>query len=183
MTRRVSTSGVKGVDLDAQPNSLASRGLRRRFRRPFRHQRGARSSSSTSMIARQLAFPADCAAKLTEEDRAYRSALSPVRRLPLEVLGEIFKLVVPSFLNASDREMMGNMGRVCQRWRDAFLNVSSLWRGIILGPCLCPVQDTVGAVRRHEEHVYSIRWSIQNPCSPFLAQSPTVSRSAQRAIV
>ncbi|KAF6747827.1 hypothetical protein DFP72DRAFT_918355 [Ephemerocybe angulata] len=103
------------------------------------------------MIARQLAFLADCAARLTEEDRAHRSALSPVRRLPLEVLGEIFKLVVPSFLNASDREMMGNMGRVCQRWRDALLNASSLWRGIILGPCLCPAQDTVGAVRRHEE--------------------------------
>ncbi|KAF5311705.1 hypothetical protein D9611_009556 [Ephemerocybe angulata] len=102
-------------------------------------------------IARQLDFMTECAAKLADEHQVYRSVLSPVRRVPMEILGEIFKLVVPSFLNSSDREMLGNLGSVCLGWRLATLSTPALWRGVILGPCICPDQGTVGAQRLHEE--------------------------------
>ncbi|KAF6750748.1 hypothetical protein DFP72DRAFT_778175, partial [Ephemerocybe angulata] len=63
-----------------------------------------------------------------EELKGYRSILSPIRRLPLEILGEIFKYNFPTFLNSFDRKRLRNLGRVCQRWRDALRSVPSLWK-------------------------------------------------------
>ncbi|KAF5332302.1 hypothetical protein D9611_008063 [Ephemerocybe angulata] len=100
-------------------------------------------------LMRQLEMMAEHVLQLEEELMVYRTVLSPLRRLPLEILGEIFKLMFPSFLNAYDRKEMRNLGSVCRRWRDALLNASSLWKGVILGPCICRPRTTKKSKRRH----------------------------------
>ncbi|KAF5320332.1 hypothetical protein D9611_011327 [Ephemerocybe angulata] len=82
--------------------------------------------------------------------RLIQGILSPIRRVPIEVLGEIFKMVVPYILGPVDRGMVGNMGRVCQRWRDALLNTPSVWRGLLIRPCRCRNLIPEELSRRHE---------------------------------
>ncbi|KAF5330023.1 hypothetical protein D9611_014513 [Ephemerocybe angulata] len=100
-------------------------------------------------LTRQMDMLVEHLAQVEEELKGYRSILSPIRRLPLEILGEIFKYNFPTFLNSFDRKRLRNLGRVCQRWRDALRSVPSLWKGVILGACDCRPRDSRKANRRH----------------------------------
>ncbi|KAF6745479.1 hypothetical protein DFP72DRAFT_1176262 [Ephemerocybe angulata] len=59
-------------------------------------------------------------------------ALSAIRRVPNEIMGEIFafSLETPSPLNKAGREELVNFGLVCQTWRDATLLTHRLWSSV-----------------------------------------------------
>ncbi|KAF6762451.1 hypothetical protein DFP72DRAFT_802369, partial [Ephemerocybe angulata] len=64
---------------------------------------------------------------LVEERRRHHAVLSPLRRMPLELLGEIFTMVLPYILDYSGRQDVINLGLVCKRWRDATIYTHRLW--------------------------------------------------------
>ncbi|KAJ2924623.1 hypothetical protein H1R20_g12479, partial [Candolleomyces eurysporus] len=65
--------------------------------------------------------------ELEEELRAHRAVLSPVRKLPLEILGEIFGLVVDPPLDRDGRSQLLDLCLVCKTWRDAAVLTHRLW--------------------------------------------------------
>ncbi|KAJ7470999.1 hypothetical protein FB451DRAFT_324461 [Mycena latifolia] len=74
--------------------------------------------------------------KLTEErDRigayveAHNALISPVRRLPLDIIQEIFMACIPTHRNCvmSAREAPVLLGRICSAWRAISLSTPNLW--------------------------------------------------------
>ncbi|KAJ2914701.1 hypothetical protein MD484_g5692, partial [Candolleomyces efflorescens] len=59
-------------------------------------------------------------------------ALSPVSRIPAELLGEIFSMALPDSLNEWNREQLLAFCRVCKPWREAALATRWLWSGVIV---------------------------------------------------
>ncbi|KAF7299767.1 hypothetical protein HMN09_00982600 [Mycena chlorophos] len=66
---------------------------------------------------------------LAGEIAAYEALISPIRRIPDDVLEEIFSACLPSDRNcamsASDAPLL--LGRVCGRWRNVAFRTPSLW--------------------------------------------------------
>ncbi|KAF5311653.1 hypothetical protein D9611_009536 [Ephemerocybe angulata] len=59
-------------------------------------------------------------------------ALSASRKVPFEVLGEIFELLLPDVLDDADRKTLIDLTLVCKNWREAALQKHRLWSGISL---------------------------------------------------
>ncbi|KAF6745946.1 hypothetical protein DFP72DRAFT_639453 [Ephemerocybe angulata] len=72
--------------------------------------------------------------RLEEQHRHHRAILSPMRRIPLEVLAEIFVLVCRPIQSEYDRRTVINLGLVCKSWRAATLLAHRLWTGISFTP-------------------------------------------------
>ncbi|KAJ7114029.1 hypothetical protein C8R44DRAFT_549326, partial [Mycena epipterygia] len=65
--------------------------------------------------------------------RAEHAILSPLRRIPPEVLGEIFVWTLPDALNAG-RDLKDSpwlLTHISRRWRETVLSTPSLWSFII----------------------------------------------------
>lgn len=65
----------------------------------------------------------------------YRTVLSPCRRIPVEILGEIFAYLAPG--ECGNRAgTVANLCRVCKTWRYAALLLSSIWHevAVVLHP-------------------------------------------------
>ncbi|KAF6751222.1 hypothetical protein DFP72DRAFT_1138318 [Ephemerocybe angulata] len=73
-------------------------------------------------------------AALEEDARRHRAILSPVRRMPLELLGEIFVFANPPTLNELARRDFVNHELVCKQWREAALGTHRLWCGLTITP-------------------------------------------------
>ncbi|KAF6748471.1 hypothetical protein DFP72DRAFT_1015076, partial [Ephemerocybe angulata] len=58
--------------------------------------------------------------------------LSSSRKVPLEVLGEIFANAVPSVLDEGARNTLLDLCLVCKNWREAALHYPRLWSGVAL---------------------------------------------------
>ncbi|KAF6741737.1 hypothetical protein DFP72DRAFT_239953 [Ephemerocybe angulata] len=58
--------------------------------------------------------------------------LSSSRKVPLEVLGEIFANAVPSVLDEGARNTLLDLCLVCKNWREAALHYPRLWSGVVL---------------------------------------------------
>ncbi|KAJ7144766.1 hypothetical protein C8R43DRAFT_840968, partial [Mycena crocata] len=66
-----------------------------------------------------------------EHLRRGRGILSPIRRLPVEILGEIFSFTLPDDRKvAAIHKSPWILGRICSRWRAASISLSSLWTEI-----------------------------------------------------
>ncbi|KAF6744896.1 hypothetical protein DFP72DRAFT_927112, partial [Ephemerocybe angulata] len=63
-----------------------------------------------------------------------RGALSAIRRIPQEILGEIFSSVLgaPVPLDLTGRNELLDLGLVCRRWREATLLTHQLWCGLTI---------------------------------------------------
>ncbi|KAF5318229.1 hypothetical protein D9611_014743 [Ephemerocybe angulata] len=77
--------------------------------------------------------------KLEMELERHRAILSPVRRVPREVLGHVFTFLRPyeheeKVRNAVGRTDLLRLSRVCKLWRDAALVTHELWAGLQLNP-------------------------------------------------
>jgi hypothetical protein len=69
--------------------------------------------------------------ELEKDLRLREAALSPMRQMPVEVLGEIFSLALPDrFLDESGRQQLLNVSLVCRIWRDAALSARWLWGNV-----------------------------------------------------
>ncbi|KAJ2930129.1 hypothetical protein H1R20_g6939, partial [Candolleomyces eurysporus] len=67
---------------------------------------------------------------LEEDRREHQAILSFVRRIPAEVLGEIFKSMLPSVLNEEGRKQLVNLCLVCKPWCHAARLTHRLWSGL-----------------------------------------------------
>ncbi|KAJ2914140.1 hypothetical protein MD484_g6260, partial [Candolleomyces efflorescens] len=65
--------------------------------------------------------------KLEDQLMSYRAVLSPIRRMPAEVLGQIFTLSLPDLLQYGARGRLLDLQLVCKSWRDAARLTHSLW--------------------------------------------------------
>ena len=72
---------------------------------------------------------------LRGQERARHAILSPVRRVPAEVWGQIFLLSVPPVLDDSGRQALVGLSLVCWNWRNAALGTLRLWGGIKIFLC------------------------------------------------
>ncbi|EDR04257.1 uncharacterized protein LACBIDRAFT_304790 [Laccaria bicolor S238N-H82] len=69
---------------------------------------------------------------LSDEIEAHRALISPIRRIPFDVLGEIFVHCLPDGRNAvmSSREAPILLGRICSAWRSIALSTPRLWASL-----------------------------------------------------
>jgi len=69
---------------------------------------------------------------LSEEIEAHRALISPIRQLPLDVLGEIFVHCLPEGRNAvmSSEEAPILLGRICSAWRSIARSTPRLWASL-----------------------------------------------------
>ncbi|KAF6747452.1 hypothetical protein DFP72DRAFT_919870 [Ephemerocybe angulata] len=77
--------------------------------------------------------------KLEVELERHRAVLSPVRRIPREVLGHVFTFLHPyeggeKVRNAAGRKDLLQLSLVCKLWRDATLGTHELWTGLQIRP-------------------------------------------------
>ncbi|KAJ7602348.1 hypothetical protein DFH06DRAFT_952076, partial [Mycena polygramma] len=91
-----------------------------------------RTSNFFYEIKETFSYISDHFAELENFLRLHRSTLSPIRRLPGEILCEIFAFVtVPAFslgrTEDDPREPPWTLGLVCKRWRDHAISYQSLW--------------------------------------------------------
>lgn len=66
-------------------------------------------------------------ARLTDLIQQYRSILSPLRRLPPEVLAEIFKIAVQDGWGLTDRQQLLDLCLVCKMWCNVAYSTPDLW--------------------------------------------------------
>ena len=74
---------------------------------------------------------------------SHRALLSPVRRLPPEVVAEIFVHCLPTNHNAlmSIGEAPLLLGRICRTWRDISISMPQLWCSLHVVIPLCVIRD------------------------------------------
>ncbi|KAF6754827.1 hypothetical protein DFP72DRAFT_1067978 [Ephemerocybe angulata] len=77
--------------------------------------------------------------KLEQELERHRAILSPVRRIPGEVLGHIFTFLQPfengeKVRTADGRKELVGLSLVCKLWHDATLCTHGLWTGLQIKP-------------------------------------------------
>lgn len=86
-----------------------------------------------------------------------RSVLSPIRRLPAEILGEIFLFAAegcsmiwprPNGTKADEDSMPWLLGKICSFWRSVALSLPKLWVEIHLTVKFCPSEDETRSLRR-----------------------------------
>ena len=86
-----------------------------------------------------------------------RSVLSPIRRLPAEILGEIFLFAAegcsmiwprPNGTKADEDSMPWLLGKICSFWRSVALSLPKLWVEIHLTVKFCPSEDEARSLRR-----------------------------------
>jgi hypothetical protein len=71
--------------------------------------------------------------ELEEELHHHKAVLSPIRRIPAEVLGQVVTLVLPVTLSYWERRQLLNFCLVCKPWRDAALAARWIWRSVGVG--------------------------------------------------
>ena len=78
---------------------------------------------------------------LSDEIEAHRALISPIRQLPLDVLGEIFVHCLPEGRNAvmSSQEAPILLGHICSAWRSIALSTPWLWSSLHI-PTPTPTQ-------------------------------------------
>ncbi|KAJ7742570.1 hypothetical protein B0H16DRAFT_1563008 [Mycena metata] len=94
---------------------------------PFAPYLGTNYCPSDEEVLKLNAFLSTALCLPTVE--AHRALLSPARRLPLDVLQEIFVACMPSHRNCvmSAQETPVLLGRICSSWRDISLSTPRLW--------------------------------------------------------
>ncbi|KAJ6467217.1 hypothetical protein DFH09DRAFT_1345659 [Mycena vulgaris] len=88
-------------------------------------------SLQTTLV--QLSRQRDEAAEFLHK---HRNIISPVRRIPEELLCEIFSLTLPWYRRVNGdvvHQPSWRLGHVCARWRGAAINYSPLWRFLDIG--------------------------------------------------
>ncbi|EIM87217.1 uncharacterized protein STEHIDRAFT_156204 [Stereum hirsutum FP-91666 SS1] len=87
--------------------------------------------------------------RLQADLHAWKQMLSPMRRLPLELLSEIFFRVL-GYHDEDDPAVMGSLSRICQvcsRWRTLAFSIPRLWTNMFFSvPETGPITHTLFAI-------------------------------------
>ncbi|RXW23080.1 hypothetical protein EST38_g2769 [Candolleomyces aberdarensis] len=67
--------------------------------------------------------------QIESEVEEYHLLLSPWRDMPVEIIGAIFKFVIPPVIAARAKDL-GNLRLVCKKWRDVADLTHQLWSGL-----------------------------------------------------
>ncbi|KAJ7627844.1 hypothetical protein DFH06DRAFT_728234 [Mycena polygramma] len=77
-------------------------------------------------------------AELRQAVKTYKAVVSPIRRVPPEILGEIFSYLVPSHFSEIDQlepvvidHAPWSMTRVCRHWSAVALETPALWSTVV----------------------------------------------------
>ncbi|KAJ7658416.1 hypothetical protein B0H17DRAFT_955267, partial [Mycena rosella] len=109
----------------------------------------AEPSSRLKRLNDEIADLHKALAKLEEERdslsdyvEAHKALLTPVRRLPLDILQEIFVACIPTHRNCvmSAREAPILLGRICSSWRTISLSTPRLWARLHIAEPARPFQ-------------------------------------------
>ncbi|KAJ7090838.1 hypothetical protein B0H15DRAFT_948602 [Mycena belliarum] len=84
-------------------------------------------------------------ARLSAHVDAHKALRSPVRRLPLDIIQEIFVACIPTHRNCamSALEAPVLLGRICRSWRDISLSTPRLWSKIHIVEPTCPYNSVI----------------------------------------
>ncbi|KAF7320965.1 hypothetical protein HMN09_00183300 [Mycena chlorophos] len=97
-------------------------------------------------------------AKLWTELEQLKSVLSPIRRVPLDLIGEIFLLLRPSLgPRGEGTPIPWALAIVCRSWRETALGISRLWSVLDMADFLRPAviqRGPRGAVIHHRRKVH-----------------------------
>ncbi|KAJ7301661.1 hypothetical protein DFH08DRAFT_906622 [Mycena albidolilacea] len=103
-------------------------------------------------------------AELVDFVKSHRAVISPLRRLPSEILLEIFehcRLDHLTFLTAGPhRNMLWIISQVCSRWRTVALNSPMLWRRFVL-------RDWLSNIHHHDLMRLSAMQLARARCVPL----------------
>ncbi|KAF8133046.1 hypothetical protein K438DRAFT_1739344 [Mycena galopus ATCC 62051] len=131
--------------------------------------------------------------KLTEERdslgayvEAHQALISPARRLPLDIVQEIFIACLPTHRNCvmSAAEAPVLLGRICSSWRTISLSTPSLWARLhVVEPLFGPSDPTPASLDQKVERRLEITktWlgrSGQCPLSISLQSAPEITPEA-----
>ncbi|KAF6745513.1 hypothetical protein DFP72DRAFT_1051391 [Ephemerocybe angulata] len=123
----------------------------------------------------------DQLARLDDKRLTVQGVLSAVRRIPLEILGDIFTEVLPFVLNHEARNELLNLVLVCKRWREACLLTKRLWSSITIKACWCQGRDSASItwVHKHEEISYKkmVAWLGRSGTIPKVRCKSSASTS------
>ncbi|KAF6751048.1 hypothetical protein DFP72DRAFT_1071907 [Ephemerocybe angulata] len=103
---------------------------------------------------------------LEQELKKCRTVLSPARRLPQEILCEIFSLVPLVEGNEEDPADVTVVSLVSRAWREAALNTHSLWQGLVFTPCRCVASDIKGSHYHATEYEKAQSWLSRSGALP-----------------
>ncbi|EDR15537.1 uncharacterized protein LACBIDRAFT_302023 [Laccaria bicolor S238N-H82] len=132
---------------------------------------------------------------LSEEIEAHRALISPFRRLPLDIMEEIFTHCLPTHHNAvmSVKEAPLLLGRVCSAWRSIALLTPRLWASLhIPTPTPDSISDSASvrkmATRCEAVRDWILRWgeiplsiSLYTPDPLYSFSSPPDSQEDMEA--
>ncbi|KAF5326554.1 hypothetical protein D9611_001001 [Ephemerocybe angulata] len=76
-------------------------------------------------------------AQIDEKRLAVQGVISVIRSIPLEILGEIFVVLLPFIMDHGARGELIALTLVCKRWREACFLTRRLWSGISIKSCWC----------------------------------------------
>ncbi|KAF7291771.1 F-box domain-containing protein [Mycena chlorophos] len=107
----------------------------------------ARLDEEASVLQARLASVIQKRDAMGEIVNGHRALLSPIRRLPSELLGKIFVSTLPTkrdtAISADEGPML--LMQVCRSWRAVALTTPQLWASIYI---VCPESDTATSLPR-----------------------------------
>ncbi|KAJ7649038.1 hypothetical protein DFH06DRAFT_1208852 [Mycena polygramma] len=112
--------------------------------------------------------------KIAEHARLARAAISSVRRVPSELICEIFVLAVSPRISADKGQPPWWLGHICQSWRQTALSYSLFWSFItVTVPSLSsPVIDHLSRIEaqliRTAHAPLDISWHVRDNVDPAL---------------
>lgn len=103
---------------------------------------------------------------LQQKINDYQALMAPIRRLPTDILQEVFLQCLPQTHNAiiSSSNCPVLLGQICSRWRDVVLNTAALWASIHIP---IPHQNTLP---QQPTPIEVLRFNDQRMLAPEVAQ-------------
>ncbi|KAF5311411.1 hypothetical protein D9611_011598 [Ephemerocybe angulata] len=103
---------------------------------------------------------------LEQELKKCRTVLSPARKVPQEILSEIFSLVPLVDGKEEDPADVTVVSLVSRAWREAALNTHSLWQGLVFSPCRCVASGDKGSHYHETEYEKARSWLSRSGALP-----------------
>ncbi|KAF7319588.1 F-box domain-containing protein [Mycena chlorophos] len=141
----------------------------------------AHAAALTIQIDHQLSILRELTEKRDEVNEAIHginTALAPVRRLPAEVLGEVFLWALKSYHPQGGTRAPWYLGQVCRSWRSIALYLPRLWSKVVIHDAQHESEQTLRKWKREIEE--QLARSAATPLSVFIAwRTPQPENLAQ----
>lgn len=96
--------------------------------------------------------------ELHAEACAHQAFLSPIRRLPDEILGEVFR----AYCYSGSHDMPLFLGTICHRWRVLSLSMPDLWSRIVIKYPVSPTKYAMTACFLERSQEVPLNMTIEN---------------------